>query len=51
VPIHVSESRKQALAEVVEGCRLRPYTGDAKNPAAAGPGLFAGAGALEEQAA
>jgi limonene 1,2-monooxygenase len=50
VPIHVSESRKQALVEVQEGYELRAYTGDAKNPAAAGPGLFAGAGTLENQA-
>lgn len=50
VPIHVAESRKQALAEIQEGYNLRPYTGDAKNPAAAGPGLFAGAGTLENQA-
>ena len=50
VPIHVSESRKQALAEVQAGYDLRAYTGDAKNPAAAGPGLFAGAGTLENQA-
>jgi limonene 1,2-monooxygenase len=50
VPIHVAESRKQALAEIEAGYKLRPYTGDAKNPAAAGPGLFAGAGTLEEQA-
>jgi limonene 1,2-monooxygenase len=50
VPIHVAESRKQAIAEIEAGYRLRPYTGDAKNPAAAGPGLFAGAGTLDEQA-
>jgi limonene 1,2-monooxygenase len=50
VPIHVSDSRKQALAEIEEGYQLRAYTGDAKNPAAAGPGLFAGAGTLEQQA-
>jgi limonene 1,2-monooxygenase len=51
VPIHVSESRAQALKEVEEGFKQRPYTGDAGNPAAAGPGLFAGAGGLEAQAA
>lgn len=50
VPIHVSESRKQAIAEIEEGYKRRPYTGDAKNPDAAGPGLFAGAGTLEQQA-
>jgi limonene 1,2-monooxygenase len=50
VPIHVSESRAQALKEVEEGFKQRPYTGDAGNPAAAGPGLFAGAGGLEAQA-
>lgn len=50
VPMHVAESRKQALAEIEEGYRIRAYTGDAGNPAAAGPGLFAGAGTLENQA-
>ena len=50
VPIHVAESRKQALAEIEEGYKMRAYTGDAKDPAAAGPGLFAGAGTLENQA-
>jgi limonene 1,2-monooxygenase len=50
VPIHVAESRKQAIAEIEAGYKLRPYTGDAKDPAAAGPGLFAGAGTLDEQA-
>jgi len=50
VPIHVAESRKQALAEIDEGFKLRAYSGDAGNPSAAGPGLFGGAGTLEEQA-
>lgn len=50
VPIHVAESRKQALAEIEEGYKLRAYTGDAKNPGAGNGGLFAGAGTLAEQA-
>ncbi len=50
VPIHVAESRKQALAEIEEGFKLRAYSGDASSPSAAGPGLFGGAGTLEEQA-
>jgi limonene 1,2-monooxygenase len=50
VPIHVAESRKQALAEIEEGFKLRAYSGDAGSPSAAGPGLFGGAGTLEEQA-
>jgi limonene 1,2-monooxygenase len=50
VPIHVSDSRKQALEELQEGFRLRAYSGDSNNPAAAGPGLFGGAGGLEAQA-
>jgi limonene 1,2-monooxygenase len=50
VPIHVAESRKQALAEIDEGFKLRAYSGDTGNPSAAGPGLFGGAGTLEEQA-
>jgi limonene 1,2-monooxygenase len=50
VPIHVAESRAQALKELEEGFKLRAYTGDAGNPASAGPGLFAAAGGLEAQA-
>ena len=50
VPIHVSDSRKQALEELKEGYALRAYAGDARNPGAAGPGLFGGAGGLEAQA-
>jgi len=50
VPIHVSDSRKQALAEIEEGYKVRPYSGDASDPSRAGPGLFGGAGTLEEQA-
>jgi limonene 1,2-monooxygenase len=50
VPIHVAESRKQALAEIDEGFKRRPYSGDTGSPSAAGPGLFGGAGTLEEQA-
>ena len=50
VPIHVAETRKQALAEIDEGFKVRAYSGDTGNPSAAGPGLFGGAGTLEEQA-
>ena len=50
VPIHVAETRKQALAEIEDGYKLRPYSGDASDPSKAGPGLFGGAGTLEEQA-
>jgi limonene 1,2-monooxygenase len=50
VPIHVSDTRRQALAEIERGYELRPYTGDAGDPSKAGPGLFGGAGTLEEQA-
>ena len=50
VPIHVSETRKRALAEIEDGFALRAYSGDAGSPSAAGGGLFGGAGTLEEQA-
>lgn len=50
VPIHVAETRKQALAEIEEGYKLRAYSGDVGSAAAAGGGLFATAGTLEEQA-
>ena len=50
VPIHVAESRRQALAEIEERYQARPYSGDAGDPSKAGPGLFGGAGTLEEQA-
>jgi limonene 1,2-monooxygenase len=50
IPMHVAETRKRALAEIEEGYPLRAYTGDAGSPAAAGGGLFGGAGTLEEQA-
>ncbi|WP_293677344.1 LLM class flavin-dependent oxidoreductase [uncultured Phenylobacterium sp.] len=50
VPIHVAETRKQALAEIEEGYKLRAYSGDAGSAAAAGGGLFGTAGTLEEQA-
>jgi limonene 1,2-monooxygenase len=50
VPIHVAETRKAALAEIEEGYKVRPYSGDASDPSKAGPGLFGGAGTLEEQA-
>ena len=50
IPIHVAETRKQALAEIEEGFKVRPYSGDASDPSKAGPGLFGGAGTLEEQA-
>lgn len=50
VPIHVAQSRKEAIAEIEEGYRLRAYTGDAKNPGAGNGGLFANAGTLQEQA-
>jgi limonene 1,2-monooxygenase len=50
IPIHVAETRKQALAEIEDGFKLRAYSGDAGSPSAAGPGLFGGAGTLEEQA-
>lgn len=50
VPIHVADSRKQALAEVEAGYKVRAYAGDAKNPVAANPGLFGVPLPLEEQA-
>ena len=50
VPIRVAESCKQALAEIEEGYQVRPDAGDAGDLSKAGPGLFGGAGTLEEQA-
>jgi limonene 1,2-monooxygenase len=50
VPIHVAESRKQALAEVEAGYKVRAYAGDAKNPTGVSGGLFGTPLPLEEQA-
>ena len=50
VTIHVSDSRKQALAELEAGYAVRAYAGDAKAPAAASGGLFGGPGGLDAQA-
>ena len=50
VPMHVAETRAEALKEIEAGYAKRAYTGDAKNPGAGNGGLFAGAGTLEEQA-
>jgi len=49
VPIHVAESRKEAIAQIQKGFDERPYTGDVKIPGA-GFGLFSAGGTLEEQA-
>ena len=50
VPMHVAQSRAEAIREIEDGYKLRAYTGDAKDPRAGNGGLFAGAGTLEEQA-
>ncbi len=50
VPIHVADTRKEAIAQIEAGYKARPYTGDARAPGAGNGGLFATAGTLEEQA-
>jgi limonene 1,2-monooxygenase len=49
--MHVADSRKEALQQLEAGYAVRAYSGDSRNPAAAGAGgLFGGAGGLEGQA-
>lgn len=52
VPIHIAETREQAIDEIRAGWKVRAYVGDRKDPDAptlAQGGIFGGGGSLEEQ--
>ena len=50
VPIHLAETRDEAIADVREGYQKRAYFGDARDPERAFGGLFGGQGATVEEA-
>jgi limonene 1,2-monooxygenase len=53
IPIHIAESRKEALDDLREGWKVRAYVGDRLDneaPLAAQGGIFGGGGTLDEQA-